>query len=369
MVRLKVQNYRSFSLVDWTLNGVCALAGPNGAGKTTLIGAFELLRQAYQRGFSAASEAPTLGGAWGFKRLQAPDDEPVSFSLEIGDLRWEADLALLGGAIQDFAAERVYVDNKIVLERYPGKADFSFKGETYSGDALAIKIAFELTKSQSLRPLVDALQRSRIYRTYQLWNLRQHGSPQSSDLYLHPTGLNVFSVLRNWRDKRDLRKQFDLVIEGLQEAFPDYFEDFDFESAGQSVQLRLYVRGLSEPIPHHLAPDGFLIALLHLCAFIGAQDGALLGIDEIENSLHPSAIRVLLEIFREYAEMRQLTVILPTHSPVVLDTFASTPSQVYVLERNGEEQQPVPLTQHRNPDWLAHFSIGSLYANLDFGAH
>ncbi len=34
----------------------------------------------------------------------------------------------------------------------------------------------------------------------------------------------------------------------------------------------------------------------------------------------------------------------------------------------GHDRLPVPLSSLRNPEWLSNFSVGKLYANLDFGA-
>jgi AAA15 family ATPase/GTPase len=124
---------------------------------------------------------------------------------------------------------------------------------------------------------------------------------------------------------------------------------------------------MEEAMPHHLAPNGFLVALLHLCAVAGAPPGGVVGIDEMENSLHPFAIRRLISIFRDEAEVKDLTVVMATHSPVALDEFAAEPDQIFVMEP-GSATCPVPLTHCRDEDWLRHFSLGELYSRLDYGA-
>ncbi|MBK8940757.1 MAG: ATP-binding protein [Polyangiaceae bacterium] len=58
-----------------------------------------------------------------------------------------------------------------------------------------------------------------------------------------------------------------------------------------------------------LGPDGLLQAILVLVAVAGAQDRAVLAIDEMENFLHPHAIRSVLRSVRALADERHLTVI------------------------------------------------------------
>ncbi|MEK6236837.1 MAG: ATP-binding protein [Planctomycetales bacterium] len=312
---------------------------------------------------------PRVGGLSHLKHLLALPDESVSFRIEVDDLAWETEL-LLGGGIDGRSPERVTRSGQLLFERTAYAERLSFGDvDMFVGGNLAVRTVFDLTSDVLLEPLVKVFRGCRVYGDYHLRQLREHGSRNGPDLYLHSSGMNAFTVLRNWRDKRDLRPAYDFVIEGLQDAFPDFFEDFDFELAGQSVMLRLYLRGLSDSdaLPHHLAPDGFLMALLHLCAVAGAEPGTILAIDEMENALHPFAIRQLLASFRNAAAKRKLTIILATHSPVLLDEFTSDPSRVFIMEPDLEVL-PVALDQHRNPEWLSHFSLGKLYGNLDFGA-
>jgi predicted ATPase len=95
------------------------------------------------------------------------------------------------------------------------------------------------------------------------------------------------------------------------------------------------------------------------------MDCATVAIDEFENSLHPHAIRVLIEYIRDRAAKRDLTVLLASHSPVVLDQFRECPSQAIVMD---PVNPPTPLDKLENPDWLAQFSLGELYANENIGA-
>src|SRR5207248_2716780 len=130
---------------------------------------------------------------------------------------------------------------------------------------------------------------------------------------------------------------------------------------------RLFGPQWNDPVSVYFASNGWLTALLHLLAVAGAERGSLVAIDEMENALHPYAIRALLEAFRDWGDEHDLTVCLATHSPVVLDEFNDAPARVFVME-HGQETVPVSLPDLCSPDWLAHFTLGKLYAHGDYGS-
>jgi predicted ATPase len=188
-------------------------------------------------------------------------------------------------------------------------------------------------------------------------------------MQLAASGANAFSVLRNWRDKRDYRPPYDFVVQQLGKAFPGVADDLEFDFAGTITSLRLVNSLLAQSIPVSFAPGGWLAGLLHLMAVAGAKPGTVVLIDEFENSLHPYAIRRLVQAMREWAARNRLTVILAGHSPALLDEFRDDPSRVFVMEAWQPEQPSMPrrLTDYRDPEWLKHFSLGELYRHEEFG--
>jgi predicted ATPase len=220
----------------------------------------------------------------------------------------------------------------------------------------------------ALKGLHEFASSFRLYQNLQIPSLRMTGSPATSDLHLHSDGRNVFSLLRNWKaGRKEHEERWFFVREGLRECFPELFEELEFLSAGQTVTVQFFFRGLKEPVGVWSAPHGLLVALLHLCAIASTPDHGALAIDEPENGLHPYAIRTLLDLMRARAESKDVTVLLATHSPVVLNTFNTEPERIYIMEP-GHERLPIALTEHSNPEWLAHFALGDLYSEQSFGA-
>jgi predicted ATPase len=373
-VKIRVRNYRVLRDVDWAPPlGVSVLVGPNGSGKTTLLTVLELLRNAYLKGVPAAINSQ--GGSWELRHWDAEPEAPVSVALGVDDLCWELQLGVRGASVDERAGERLSRGEDLILRREPFSDHVVYRAEDWTlssgnGSPGAARVALRRVsddrRDAELDPLVTALTGSRVYLLYNLRKLLTYGSRYGTDLYLHPSGENVFTVLRNWTGRRDCRHRYEFVLESLRDAFPDLCEDIEFEAAGQTVTANVIPPGTDRRIPIRFVPNGWLVALLHLCAVAGAKPGSVVAIDEIENALHPYAIRSLTAAFRDWTRQWKLTVLLATHSPVVIDQFREEPSHVFIMQP-GREVLPTRLTEEFAPDWLAHFSLGDLFAHENFG--
>ncbi len=368
---LTVHNFRGLRYIDWSPEGVCALVGPNGSGKTTLLDVLALLRDAIDRGLARAFEEH--GGIASSRNVYAPDNKDFGFQIGIGDVHWRmvpVETARGFRPSEMMAQEDVRylirdagADGALVLNRF-----------TPLNDKLAFRVLLDELEHSPLdeswmitvKALGELIERYRLYEHYDLRALRRSGSADSSERRLARDGNNVFSLLRNWRDKRDDLYRYQFVLDGLREMFGDFFEDLEFSKAAQVVGAELRLRG-DKLISASLAPDGWYVALLHLSAVASTDKGDVIAIDEPENALHPHAIKLLLELMRDWSQRHSTTILLATHSPVIIDTFKTRPEQLYVMEPSAPTQ-PVALSELKEPEWLAHFSLGALYAREEFGA-
>jgi predicted ATPase len=364
-LKLLVHNYRALRSVEWSPQGVCTLVGPNGAGKSTLLDVMMLLRHTFEHGLLRALSQH--GGTDNLKHFEAAPEEGVQLALSSEDVGW--DIFFDPGTLAQASYQETLTSHELYAVRWIGTKFIEFGEERVPvDDRSVLRVASDTFKlSEKWAPLRSLLQTYRCYADYHLAHLRESGSSITSDKTLDPHGRNVFSLLRNWRDTRSDRARYDFVLDTLRTIFPDTFSDLDFETAGTTVTGRVVTPKPDINYPITFAPNGLLVALLHLCAVASVAKGGMVAIDEVENSLHPFAIKHLLEAFRRWAAQTEGTVLLATHSPVVLDQFRECPEQVFVMER-GQETNPVPLPKVRDPEYLAHFSLGDLYAHLDFGS-
>lgn len=368
---LKVRNYRGLREIDWSPDGVCALVGANGSGKTTLLDVPALLRDALERGLVRALE--DHGGVANARNSYAVEGDPYDFQVGADAIYWH--MAPIETASGFRPEEHVTQDMRTIVTR-EGGADSAFVlGDSVPvRDVLAFRVVLdEAAHNQPGHELADGvvalgslLSRYRLYAHYDLRGLRLRGSADSTERRLVQNGSNVFSVLRNWRDKKEDRHRYSFVLDGLRDLFRDFFDDLDFSKAAQVIGAELRLHG-EKSISASLAPDGWFTALLHLTAVASTNAGDLIAVDEPENALHPHAIKLLLEHMRTWTRHHSTTILLATHSPVIINAFRDCPEQLYVME-HAKRTLPVSLSELKDPAWLAHFSLGDLYAREEFGA-
>ncbi len=372
-MKLTAKNFLGLPDLTWEPWEVSLLTGPNGSGKTSLLQAFAFLRNAYQH--SVPKAVAFLGGARGLKNAGAGEMDPVFLSLEVEGLRWEIELISSAGSVAQYPGEQLIVEDKVVLRRVQGSNEWSL-GTQRVIDTLddeprsCFRVAWERDRPPAWRPLIDAISRMRIYN--QKWSVSRlwdAALPFNDNLFLSNTGSNLFSVLHNWRaNPRLYRDQYEWVRGRARLAFGAIFDDLAIIPTGDVVGVTLFGPGTTtEGLPARRAADGLIVGLLHLAAVAGVRDGGLVALDEMENQLHPHAIRVILGGMRELAEERGLTVVLTTHSPVLMDEFSEATDRFFVTQREGE-RFPVPLDELHDPAWLAQSSLGSLYERLRIGA-
>ncbi|MFE8602910.1 AAA family ATPase [Archangium violaceum] len=358
---LSVHNYRGLLHVEWSPSGVCALVGPNGSGKTTLIDVLQFIQDAHRGGLVRA--ITQHGGAYGLRHFAAQGDEPLSFCLQVGSVSWtfQPEVSLGPGGAHLPLREKLVNGEQVLFER-------SSRDEpALNTDRLQLSQYFDIPwEGEEVVEFTELISAYRHYRYYALASLRREGSLLSGDLRLLDDGRNLFAVLMNWRNRRDQRERWTFVSDTLRGCYPELFSEFSFPIAANIVSCEVHTPK-GHTLTPALLPDGFLVTLIHLCAIASAGPGGVLAIDEPENALHPYSIRRLMDAFREWSDAHDVTVLLATHSPVILDTFKELPEKVFVMEPE-QEVLPVPLDQLKKRSWLAHFSLGDLYEHLEYGA-
>lgn len=359
---LRVRNYRGLRDVVWAPSGVCALVGPNGSGKTTLLDVPQMLGDALDRGLRRALEE--RGSLDGLTSFAAGSSEDVEFEIGTGDVSWHMIPYLVkGSGLRPM--ERVLYRGLTLVTRERGDDDAQIDGKaTPARDTLAAGIAMEsLTE---LAPLRDLLTRYRLYGDYNVREARRIGSVETTERRLERRGENVFSVLRNWNDRRDDKARLAFVIDGLRQMFP-FFDDLEFAKASQLIVAEYRVRPWDRLLSASVAPEGWFVALMHLTAIASTEPADVISFDELENALHPHAIHILIEKMREWSRRHGVTMLLATHSPVIISAFNAEPENLYVMEPD-RPQVPIAIDQLKDPDWLAHFALGDLYIQDEFGA-
>ncbi len=306
-----------------------------------------------------------------FQRWGAEINAPVEFSIEIDDLIWKLRFPVSSQGIKSTYGEELYHSNRLVLRARMFEEFWHLDKEQQPFDdhRCCTKVLWDRGSAPWMRPLVDLLDRIRIHDTYSLNQVKRVEPIGATDSYLHPTGRNLWSVLANWKGS-PLRYhgQFEWVMAEARRAFPGIIGSIEFDR-GLPYLFRPDATDAAEGLLPNRAADGLLTGLLHLTAVAGAKPSSLLAFDEVENQLHPHAIRSIIAAMRQHADQRNLTIALTTHSPVVLNQFRDEPEQVFVLgHRDPNLKVPARMTDLHTEEWIAQAKLGSLYERLAFGA-
>ncbi len=404
---LRAQAFGPLQKVEWTIpEGVSAIVGPNRVGKSTLLALPLFLRLAIHESLNDAVREVFDGPAY-LRPLNVSATLASGVGLSLDARAWDLQISFAGGTVVPHCAEQLRDANEVLLARELGAPHGTSRDRAVPlGHHVIPRFCLDhvllLVEGLKSRPdpqlrgnltvprdeaerlseplgvhvgdvglhLARQALRFSSYRTYeyQLSHLLRYGSRQSSDTTLLQSGENIFPLLRNWRDDSDTEPRFNFVLDTLREAFP-HVKKVDFEQAGQSVTMAIRDgRWSDRKLPISRESTGLVTALLQLCAVASCPKNGLVTIDELETSLHPRAIQVLIEAFRHRAREHDLRIVLATQSETVLDQFHECPEQIQVLEPN-QETSPRSLTDMFGADWLSQFSLGDLFAHLEFGSN
>jgi predicted ATPase len=372
MLTLHARNFYALRSLAWPLADMSILTGANGAGKTTALLALKVLRAAFDRGLPEAVSL-SLGGSYNLKNHEAAEDEPVELGLDAGDLSWRVRLTPRAATVGYLTDERLTQGDETIFSR-DSLGNFTYRGQRQelapsAAERLGLRLVVEGHPDDA-----DAARMAKLVRNIQVFydpdlrGLREGGSRATEDRHLHTRGRNVFTMLRKWRDRREDAARFAFVHEGLKAAFPGVYGELEFDAGGQTITARVYRPGDETPNPISHEANGLVAMVLLLAQVAGSEPGALVAIDEPEHALHPYAIRRFVRLARAWARQHDLTIVLTTHSPVLLDEFNGEPDRIFVLER-GRATLPVRLDELRAREWLASYTLGELYAGGEFAAN
>ena len=160
----------------------------------------------------------------------------------------------------------------------------------------------------------------RLYREARFLDLRpsemkDYVSLATPELGIH--GENLSAIVYRICEQPD---QKEMYLGWLTSLCAPEVTDIDFIKTRASDVLVELVEGNGEKrrISARSLSDGTLRFMGYLAAMFSAPEGSLFLIEEIETGLHPTRIHLLIELFEQFAESRNLQIIATTHSSQVL---------------------------------------------------
>lgn len=345
---LSINGYKSIrSLKDFELNDLNVLIGANGAGKSNFISLFRVLNEMYEQRLQL------------YVQRQGGPDALLHFGRKVTD-RLHAEFYFKSNGYKFDLVPTA--DNRLIFE-----SEASWFGGVYY-PTNAAKILGSGHEESRLRdakdnysPYVrDAIKSWRIYHfhdTSDTAKVKQlHAA--NDNLQLKSDAANLAAYLRMLR--KEYEDSYRRIVDTVQLVAP-FFGDF-IERPGEpeNIELEWTQMGRSDtPFKAHMLSDG---TLRFIClATLLLQPSGLLPdtvlIDEPELGLHPYAISVLADIFKQVSETKQL--IVSTQSVELVNELS--PEDVIVVDQQEGNSTFTRFTEEQLDGWLTEYSMGELW--------
>lgn len=201
--------------------------------------------------------------------------------------------------------------------------------------------------------------------------MREYAFP--SDATLQGDGRNLSAVLFNlWgtdeqAESEPYASQRASILGFIQSLPEQDIASISFHiepRGGVMVKLTETFGGSARDYDASLLSDGTLRVLSIAAAMLSAPADSLVVIEEIDNGVHPSRARHLLQNILEIAERRRLRVLLSTHNPALLDALpdSALPDVVFCYREPQDGASRLQRLQDAPdyPELIAQDSLGGL---------
>jgi len=362
LVTFTFSNFKSFKDAELQLGPLTVLIGANAAGKSNAIEALRLLSWLAQ-GQKLSSIQYAVNSADRVVRGRIDDlchrgESEFGLGCVTDDLRWnrlsmrislrEGELHISSERIGELTAAVPLYDmdqpsrglNTDAGVAYNNFARGGNKPHVTVSDQMAVfaqlesAVRFESSHRKAQETIPEVSKRFQSLLSNILFldpvpaRMREYSF--TNDKRLLGDGTNLSSVLfRLWGAEPDAqvepyatqRAAILAFIQSLPEQEIAGLSFLDGPRGEVMVQLLETFGGNPAPYDASLLSDGTLRVLAIAAAMLSAQEGSLVVIEEIDNGVHPSRARHLLDSIRTIAERRKLRVLLSTHNPAMLDAL------------------------------------------------
>jgi predicted ATPase len=333
---LRLVGYRAFDNARLALDDLTVLVGRNGAGKSTIIDAFEFLREALTDSLENALERRGGIQALVHKGPKSGKRLTIAVKLRVRGDPFGSDFAdpvehsfLYGFTLGGSKAKGVLVKAEYLACRHESRLHSGYL-EHLESEQPSLKLPLVGPFQPENRLLLNALSKGLL--TYKLHPATIRTVPViGREVPLNRDGSNAGDVLQRLEKHPDevtwIVKHLGAITPGIVGIKAGTAGD-----TGRRIVRFLQSAGGTKPTPFEIGAmsDGTLRSLAILLALRQRPTPALVCIDEIEDSVHPSALAVLLDAVSASTERCQ--VLLTSHSPEALSHEAVTARRVRVVD-------------------------------------
>jgi len=304
-MRIKNLQIRGFkSLLGFELENLkpfCAFVGPNASGKSNIFEALEFTNYTIRYGNEALNFFGGLDNILSYQMLKFGqfsldldyefiDNILIGFSLEIN----EGNYRLSSTANEIKNTELTSLEIRDIATRKKFIQQWQNAGHSYSGD-------FEQFADNFSRIFVG---KSSLVRTPPI------------NTKLSTDASNLSQIIGAIFQDKERRGDF---TEWLRILIPE-FKNIEIKRSNidGTYEFFIFEKGSEIPFPKNLISDGTYNILSLMAAVYQTNQPQFLCIEEPENGLHPQAIELLVDFFREKSEEEGHHIWLNTHSQTLV---------------------------------------------------
>jgi predicted ATPase len=220
------------------------------------------------------------------------------------------------------------------------EAGFAGRAAVPSGASTGIHEAVELAdtvKFHLMSAFVFDLH-PRLMREYErigASQLNKDGSNLSSVLY---------AIKTNDKNKESSKKLLPKLLDKLKQLPEEPFIDFEFITTQANDVLLAIKREDGAIIDARLLSDGTLRTLAILTALETIPEKSRMVIEELDNGVHPSRVKLLVDTIWECSHRRNLNVLVTTHNPATLNGLSPEQLNCVVICHYDSEEKADKLT-------------------------
>lgn len=351
--KITITGFKSLnSLKDFELGPLNILVGGNGAGKSNFVDFFRMLRAMADEGLQRF--VTSRGSADGFF-FNGPKATPrIHSHLCFGKNEYQFTLSpTASGDLMVADEQTLYTEGGGWKHHGGGRKESGLKSwknypSFFGPFPGAPHYVNEAVSSWMVYHFHDTSSNAPVRRESLKQNWRE----------LDPDAGNIAAFLAHLRDEN--AERYGRILETIRMVAP-FFDNFMLEpqKKGEEELLRLEWRqkGTTFPFqPYHFS-DGTIRFICLAAALLQPNPPSTIVIDEPELGLHPYALDLLSELFRETSQRTQL--IVSTQSATLLNQFQ--PEQVVVVDREEGASRFRRLESEPLIAWLEDYSLGELW--------
>jgi predicted ATPase len=349
---LTIKGFKSIhELNNLKLNNLNVLIGANGAGKSNFINFFRLLAKMVEQDLQIYVQ--TQGGPDALLHFGRNTTDKLHGELNFAESSYQFDLIPTNDNRLIVANEMCWTHrgaNRTTISNVYGRAESNIK--TYTGNGNN-KIPFAFTDWR-IYHFHDTSDKAKVKQRHAV----------NDNLILKTDAANLAAYLRMLHEKH--YPYYQRIVNTIRLVAP-FFGDFLHRPGElEFIELEWTQKGKPDtPFKAHVLSDGTLrficLATLLLQPIHKLPDTIL--IDEPELGLHPYAIAVLADIFKQVTEQKQL--IVSTQSVELVNELS--PEDIIVVDQEDDASVFKRFTSNQLSGWMKDYAMGELWKSNVLG--